>query len=99
MWFNHKHYPDPTACMAMENVICGSRDRTDEEGLHLLAEAVIVTAARDYLDLLGCPYRSERLLREKRELEEFFLSSRFRRLSGLNGKIILQRLREEMKRT
>ena len=46
----------------------------------------------------SCPYRCEALLREKRELEAFFLSDWFRLACGLNGAHVLRILREEVLR-
>ena len=99
--FNAEHYPDPTAADAMEHVMRpdpGPLPPVSDDGILRLAEAVVVTAVKDYTDLLRCPWRSEALLREKRELEAFFLSGWFRRISGLNGAAILSKIRKEVLR-
>lgn len=99
-YFNLEHYPDPTAAEAMDNVIQGP-DRPPEpvdEGVRRLAEAVILSAAEDYARLLRCPWRSEALLREKRELEAFFRSEWFRLISGMNGAAVLRGIRKEVLR-
>ena len=73
--YNSEHYPDPTAAIAIERVMRppASGREADEEGLRLLAEAMVTRAVYDYAGLVRCPYRCEKLLREKRELEAFFL--------------------------
>ena len=99
-YFNLEHYPDPTAAEAMDRAEREGLppDGDAGEGLLRLTEAMILTAAKDYADLLRCPYRSEALLREKRDLEAFFLSARFRLLSGLDGAFVLRRIRKEVLR-
>ena len=97
--YNSEHYADPTAAVAIERAMQppdNGRD-ADEKGLRLLAEAVIARAVYDYAGLVRCPYRCEALLREKRELEAFFLSDWFSVLSGSDeGPAILERLDEEV---
>lgn len=98
MWYNEEHYPDPTAAEAMANVPCaGERPcrEADDEGVMRLAEAVVVSAAREYLDLLRDPFRSGSVLARQKELEDFFTGSWFRRISGLDGRVILRKIREE----
>lgn len=98
--YNSEHYPDPTAAIAIERAMqspAGGRD-ADEKGLRLLAQAMVTRAVYDYAGLVRCPYRCEKLLREKRELEAFFLSDWFRLASGLNGARVLRILREEVLR-
>ena len=101
MYFNSEHYPDPTAAEAMERVMLPGRNgpEADEEGVCRLAEAVVAEAVRDYADLVRSPWRSEALLKDKRELEAFFLGSWFRCISGLDGAAILRRIREEVLRS
>ena len=97
-WINEEQYPDPTAGEAMDRVMRRGRedlDETDDGGIRLLAEAVAVAAAKDYVQLLRCASRSAALLREKKELEAFFASSWFRRISGVDGQAVLRRLRKE----
>ena len=96
--FNSEHYPDPTAAEAMDRVMGGAGNRPDETGdagVLRLAEAVVASAARDYADLVRCPWRSEALLRDRQELDAFFRSDWFRLLTGLNGSVILKKIREE----
>ena len=98
--YNSEHYADPTAAVAIERAMQppdSGRD-ADEKGLRLLAEAVIARAVYDYAGLVRSPYRCEALLREKRELEAFFLSDWFRLACGLNGAPVLRILREEVLR-
>ena len=100
MWFNEEHYPDPTAAEAIDRVMPhGGLFPVEEdcEGLARLVEAVTVTAVQDYMDMLRGTFRSDALLKEKRELEDFFVSDWFRFLTGMNGKTILRRIRKEMK--
>lgn len=100
-FFNGEHYPDPTAAEAVDRVMqnrsgpCGEEDR---EGIRRLADAVILGAVSDYARLLRCPYRSEALLREKRELEAFFTGGWFRLISGLDGAEVLRKIRKEVLR-
>ena len=98
--YNSEHYPDPTAAIAIERVMRppASGREADEEGLRLLAEAMVTRAVYDYAGLVRCPYRCEKLLREKRELEAFFLSDWFRLACGRDGAGFLQELREEVLR-
>ena len=97
-WINEERYPDPTAGEAMDRVMRRGRedlDETDDGGIRLLAEAVVVAAAKDYVQLLRGASRSAALRQEIRELEAFFTSSWFRRISGLDGKAVLRRIRKE----
>ena len=100
-FFNGEHYPDPTAAEAVDRVMrdrSGSCGEADGEGIRRLADAVVLTAVSDYARLVRCPYRSEALLREKRELEAFFTGRWFRLSSGLDGVEVLRKIRKEVLR-
>lgn len=57
-----------------------------------LANAIILQAAKDYKDILnGC---SESTLKNKEELEQFFLSEYFATLTHLDGKVLIKDLRQ-----
>ena len=98
--YNSEHYPDPTAAIAIERVMRppDSGREANEDGLRRLAEAMVTEAVYDYTALVRCPFRCKELLREKRELEAFFLSDWFRMVCGRNGADILRKLREEVLR-
>lgn len=98
VWNNAESYPDPTAGEAITRVLCtepASAGALDERGAVALAEAVVARAAQDYYELLRLPDPDETVLRERRDLERFFLSGFFRRLTGLNGWALLCGVRKE----
>ena len=98
VWYNRERYPDPTAGEALTRVLCpepASAAVLDERGVLALAEAVVARAAQDYYEFLRLPDPDESVLRERRELERFFLSGFFRRLTGLNGWALVCGVRKE----
>lgn len=97
-WYNAESYPDPTAGEALSRVLCpepAAAGVLDERGVLALAEAVAARAAQDYYELLRLPDPDEAVLRERRDLERFFLSGFFRRLTGLNGWAMVCGVRKE----
>ena len=57
-----------------------------------LANAIIVQAAKDYKDVLkGCV---ESNTKNRKELEQFFHSEYFITLTNLDGKVLMERLRQ-----
>ena len=99
-YYNSEHYPDRTAAEAMQRVM--SRREEDafvlsEDGCLRLIEALVRRAVEDYLRACRClPCRSA--LERIREIETFFLSERFRSLTGLDGGAILRMVRREAKK-
>ena len=70
----------------------------DDAGCLALMDAVVLQAAKDYLRALaGLPCASV-ARRQRRELEAYFLSDGFARFSGLDGRLLMQRIREEVRR-
>ena len=100
-FFNGEHYPDPTAAEAVDRVMRGRPGpggEADGEGIRNLADAMVRMAVSDDARLVRCPYRSEALLREKRDLEAFFTGGWFRLISGLDGAEVLRKIRKEVLR-
>lgn len=99
-WVNLEQYPDPTAGEAMDRVLYGGADPlpADDAGIRRLAKAVTLQAARDYAAALRLPAEKEKTARERAELEAFFRSGFFRRLSGMNGEFVIRRIREEVRK-
>ena len=63
-----------------------------------LAEAIVVTAAKDYREAarkLKRKRNNKAALKEVKEIEGFFRSDWFRQLSALDGEYILEKLRKE----
>jgi len=97
-WINQEQYPDPTAGEAIDRVLLrnpASPELMDDTGCRHLAAAVTAQAVKDYFAALRRPARDEKAARERAALEQFFLSERFRRLSGLKGSTLIRRIREE----
>jgi hypothetical protein len=94
-WRNSEHYPDPTAALAMSAAADRPEaDALDAGGCERLSEAVVRLAAEDYL----CALRhlpQARAQRAREEIEAFFRSPYFRRLTGLRGDVILRKIRKE----
>ena len=100
-WINHEKYPDPTAGEAIDRVLCPEPARGaafDEQGCLCLARAVVVQAVKDCFDALRIPDPDGNDLRRLRDLERFFLSASFRRLTGLDGPALLRGIRKEAKK-
>lgn len=98
VWYNRERYPDPTAGEALTRTLCpepASAAVLDERGALALAEAVVARAAQDYYEILRLPDPDEAALLERRDLERFFLSGFFRRLTGLNGWALVCGVRKE----
>ena len=104
---NTEYYSDPTAGKAIENVMREEEsgkervwtwDRLDMENWADLGIAIVVRAAEEYR-------RARRRLAHRqnpkgaeeriRELEEFFESAWFCKLTNTDGELILERLRKE----
>ena len=97
-WKNTEQYDDHTAAQAMLRVMAPpsrEAEALDDEGCLLLVEALVRQAAEDYLLLMRRPGRYRHAERMQ-EIERFFLSNRFRRLTGMDGKAILRRIRREV---
>lgn len=65
-----------------------------------LAQAIILLAAKDYrktIKRLAKNPCTPKLMRRKKDLEAFFLSSRFAVLTSLDGRRLLLRLQAEAK--
>lgn len=62
------------------------------DGYELLAEAVILQAVKDYRKALKYDERGR-----KREIEGFFRSEYFRILTDVDGEMLIQKLRTEVK--
>lgn len=62
------------------------------DGYELLAEAVILQAVKDYRKALKYDERGR-----KREIEKFFGSEYFRILTDVDGEMLIQKLRAEVK--
>ena len=61
------------------------------DGYHLLAEAIILKAVKDYRRALKYDARSV-----KRECERFFRSAWFKTLTTIDGENLIQKLRAEV---
>ncbi len=99
-WLNAEMYPDPTAGEAMERTLREANppaEELDDEGCALLTDALILQAARDYAEALrDLPHPgAARLARQ--EIERFFRSARFRRLTVLNGEQLIRKIRKAVK--
>ena len=95
-WKNEEQYPDQTAAEAMIRAMDTNRrntDALDDEGCRLLMEAIVRQAVEDRLRALRRQDRAG--LKRLRETESFFRSEYFRRLTGLDGRKILQLIRKE----
>ena len=69
----------------------------NNEGINLLASAVIEMAAKDYryaLQILKIKPLHEKSVAVKNECEEFFTSEYFETLTDLNGKVLMQDIRK-----
>lgn len=70
-----------------------------DECFQRLAEAIILQAVADYrkaLRILRRYPRYEAALKEKQRDEEFFQSEWYRQLTNVDGKMLIQRLQEEV---
>ncbi len=100
-WTNEEQYPDDTAAAAMIRVMTRSEDELDildDDGCHLLINAVVRQAVEDhYHALRHLPDPGAR--RRLKETTAFFRSEYFFLLTGLNGRKILDLIRKEVDRT
>ena len=99
-WLSEEQYPDPTAGEAMDRVFLqnsGNGIQADDEGCRLLAEAIVSQAVTDYRAALRYPVFSARDLEERAEVESFFRSDYFRRLSRLDGEWVIRLIRKAVK--
>lgn len=99
-WYNEEQYPDDTARAAMIRVMVRSEDELDlldDDGCHLLIQAVVRQAVEDhYHALLHLPDPDAR--RCLKETAAFFRSEYFYLLTGLDGRKILDLIRKEADR-
>ena len=98
--YNAEHYEDLTAWEAMRRTAfpdCEEAEALDGDGSLLLVEAVIRSAFEDYACAARRPY-SRAAAAQIRDIEQFFRSDYFRRLTGLRGEKLLQGFRKELKR-
>lgn len=68
-------------------------------GYEELANAIIVQVAKDYreaLRLLGMKPNAKSAQHDKRSIERFFRSEWFSILTGLNGELLMKKLKEEV---
>ncbi len=75
------------------------RKHTDllEENCRLLVEAIVRRAAGDYLAAMRRK-RSRKSAARMREVAGFFRSDYFRRLTGADGELLLEKIRKEAER-
>ena len=71
-----------------------------EKSFELLANAVVEQAVHDYKRLLHCVYvkgeHNPKAWYDLMELEQFFYSKRFSKLTSLDGSALIERIRGEM---
>ena len=96
-WRNAEYYPDHTAAEAIRRVMGRGRDIScglNDENCCLLVQAIVRQAAEDYLSELK---RASGRTGDSApsEAESFFRSAYFRRLTGLNGNVIIRLIRKE----
>ena len=100
-WTNQEHYSDPTAGEAIDRILYPEPaldDAFDEQGCRRLIETIVLQAMKEYYDELCVSDRDGAALCRIRELEAFFLSGRFRRLTGLSGYVLVRGIRKEAKK-
>ena len=97
--YNSEHYEDLTAWEAMRHAEFPDYEEAaglDGDGSLLLVEAVVRAAFSDYARAVRRPF-SRRAAAQARDIERFFRSDYFRRLTGLRGEKLLQGFRKELK--
>lgn len=68
------------------------------DGYQLLANAIVLQAVNEYRELIGKPYGSS-ALKEKWDLidlKRFFRSDWYKLLTNVDGKLLMERLTEEV---
>lgn len=98
-WRNNEHYPDTTAAEAMARVMGTdpwAYDEVDGEGCQALIDTVARQAVEDYAAALR--QSGPAALRKQAEVESFFRSEYFRRLTGMDGLRILRMVRKVVER-
>ena len=98
-WKNAEQFPDFTAGEAVARAMIRDPERleaVDDDGCRLLARAVVMQAITDYFRVLrrdaARPGRDPG--RRQGELEDFFRSEYFFRLSRINGNMLMRRIRK-----